>query len=112
MDIGLVQTWLPTANTLVALLDGNQRQWMNAHAAVMPQFLASERGQAALLIYLEEFSEYVEELKKIAQKAQQPHQVVLKPQQAAPESPVPLAPNPLQTLAQQYAPQYVQPAAF
>lgn len=68
----LVQNWLPTADTLLSLLSEPQKQWMNSHASVMPQFLNSERGKAALLIYLEEFSDYVGDLMKITQKPESP----------------------------------------
>lgn len=69
MNFDFLQNWFPTATTLLSLLNEPQKQWMNANASVMPQFLLSERGKAALLIYLEEFSDYVIDLKKITQKA-------------------------------------------
>lgn len=57
--LGALQKYMPAADTLLSLLGEQQRKWLDANAEQIAPFLVSEEGKAALLLFLEEFGDYV-----------------------------------------------------
>lgn len=57
--LGALQKYMPAADAFMGLLGPAQRQWLQDNIEHMAPFLQSKDGQAALLMYLEEFNNFV-----------------------------------------------------
>lgn len=57
--LGALQKYIPAADAFMGLLGPAQKQWLQDNIDHMAPFLQSKDGQAALLMYLEEFNNFV-----------------------------------------------------